>query len=159
MVWKLWCWVCVVHCVDTFSKIHLKCLAHFHPSLVSTGHQELSFCSALFPSRHWKPVRRQENSQPCAVWCAVHPALAKQREKLQVWSTQSSEAESLDSTYFKSRSPPFGVSSPAHLLRSVSLRTWFGVVLQSRCCLSQAPAAPDSHSTVICHKVGKQTDL
>jgi len=110
-------------------------------------------------SRHWKPVRGQEDSQPCAVWCAVHPALAKQHEKLWVWSTQSSEAESLDSTYFKSRSPPFGVSSPAHLLPSVSLRTWFGVVLQSRCCLSQAPAASDSHSAVICHKVGKQTDL
>lgn len=41
-----------------FFKSHLKCLDHFHPSLVSTRHQELSFYLAIFPSRQWKPVSR-----------------------------------------------------------------------------------------------------
>lgn len=90
--WKLLKAVTVGMCCSLcwhFSKLHLKCLDHFHPSLVSRGHQESELPPCHFSFR---AVEGNESGrwpvQPCGHMTRYRTALASQHARLLVFRTR-----------------------------------------------------------------------
>ena len=139
-LWKLWCWVCtVLRSLEV--PVSLPSQLGFH----RTPGAELLLCPV--PSRHGSPWVDRWTVRPCTMWCVMHPALAKQHEKLQVWSTQRVLKHSLLILHISEAETLLLSSLPQPTFYPVSHSGPLSGRSYSHGALSQAPAASDSRLT------------